>query len=35
MNMQTGRKGDFAAQNYSAFSISQSVMKRSLVVVIF
>jgi len=31
MNMQTGRKGDFAAQNYSAFSISQSVMKRSLV----
>ena len=31
MNMQTGRKGDFAGQNYSAMSISQSVLKRSLV----
>ena len=31
MNMQTGRKGDFAGQNYSAVSISQSVLKRSLV----
>jgi len=31
MNMQTGRKGGFAAQNYSAVSISQSVLKRSLV----
>ncbi|MEO6317035.1 MAG: DUF5916 domain-containing protein [Chitinophagaceae bacterium] len=31
MNMQTGRKGDFAPQNYAAVSVSQSVFKRSLV----
>ena len=31
MNMQTGRKGDFAGQNYSAVSINQSVLKRSLI----
>lgn len=31
MNMQTGRKGDFAGQNYSALSINQSVLKRSVV----
>lgn len=30
MNMQTGRKGDFAGQNYSAVSVSQSIFKRSL-----
>jgi hypothetical protein len=31
MNMQTGRKGDFAGQNYSAVSINQSVLKRSVI----
>lgn len=29
MSMQTGKKGDFAAQNYSAFSITHRVLKRS------
>jgi hypothetical protein len=31
MSMQTGKKGDYAAQNYSAVSVSQSVFKRSTV----
>lgn len=31
MTMQTGKKGDFAAQNYSAVSISRSVLKRSVI----
>jgi hypothetical protein len=31
MTMQTQRKGDFAAQNYTAFSLSQRVMERSTV----
>ncbi len=31
MNMQTGRKNDFAGQNYSAVSVSQGVFKRSVV----
>ncbi len=31
MNMQTGKKGDFAAQNYSAISISRRVLKRSII----
>jgi hypothetical protein len=30
MNMQTKAKGDFAAQNYSAVSINQGVLKRSV-----
>jgi hypothetical protein len=30
MNMQTKAKGDFAAQNYSAVSINQGILKRSL-----
>ena len=30
MTMQTKAKGDFAAQNYSAFSVNQQVLKRSL-----
>jgi hypothetical protein len=29
MSMQTGKKGDYAGQNYSAITISQSVFKRS------
>ncbi len=31
MSMETGRKDGFAGQNYSAISISQSVLKRSVV----
>lgn len=31
MNMQTGKKGDFAAQNYTAFSMTRRVHKRSLI----
>jgi len=31
MSIQTGKKGDFAAQNYSAFSISRRVLKRSTI----
>jgi hypothetical protein len=31
MNMQTGKKGDFAAQNYTAVSMTRSVLKRSLI----
>jgi len=31
MNMETGSKNGFAGQNYSAISVSQSVMKRSVV----
>lgn len=31
MSMQTGKKGDYAGQNYSALSVSQSVFKRSTV----
>ncbi|HRH51536.1 MAG TPA: DUF5916 domain-containing protein [Panacibacter sp.] len=30
MNMQTGAKGDFAAQNYSAVSVNQNVFGRSV-----
>ena len=30
MNIQTGRKNDYAAQNYSAVSVNQSVFKRSV-----
>ncbi|ULQ57693.1 carbohydrate binding family 9 domain-containing protein [Flavihumibacter rivuli] len=29
MNMQTGRKGDYAPENYTAVSVSQQVLKRS------
>ncbi len=29
MNMQTGRKNDFAPQNYTAFSLDQRIFKRS------
>jgi hypothetical protein len=31
MSMQTGKKDDFAAQNYSAISISRRVLKRSII----
>ena len=31
MNMQTGKKGDFAAQNYTAVSMTHTVLKRSLI----
>jgi hypothetical protein len=31
MNMQTGKKGDFAAQNYTAVSVLRRVLKRSTV----
>jgi len=31
MNIQTQRKGDFAAQNYTAFSFNQRVLKRSVI----
>ncbi|MGC4037419.1 MAG: DUF5916 domain-containing protein [Chitinophagaceae bacterium] len=31
MNIQTGRKGEYAAQNYSAVSVNQSVFKRSVI----
>jgi len=31
MNMQTGKKGDFAAQNYTAVSVTHTVLKRSLI----
>lgn len=31
MNMQTQRKNDFAAQNYTAFSFNQTVLKQSVV----
>lgn len=31
MNIQTQRKGDFAAQNYTAFSVNQRVLKRSVI----
>jgi hypothetical protein len=29
MSMQTGKKGDYAGQNYSAITVSQSIFKRS------
>jgi len=31
MSMQTGKKGDFAAQNYSAISVTRRVLKRSII----
>jgi hypothetical protein len=31
MNMQTGKKGDFAAQNYTAVSATRRVLKRSII----
>ncbi|MES1214114.1 MAG: DUF5916 domain-containing protein [Bacteroidota bacterium] len=31
MNIQTGKKNEYAAQNYSAVSVSQSVLKRSVI----
>jgi hypothetical protein len=31
MNIQTGKKGEYAAQNYSAVSVNQSVFKRSVI----
>jgi hypothetical protein len=31
MNMQTGAKGNFASQNYSAISVNQSIFSRSVV----
>lgn len=31
MNMQTGKKGDYAAQNYTAVSMTHTVLKRSLI----
>jgi Domain of unknown function (DUF5916)/Carbohydrate family 9 binding domain-like len=31
MNMQTGKKGDFAAQNYTAISATRRVLKRSII----
>ncbi len=31
LSMQTGKKGDFAAQNYSAFSVARRVLKRSTI----
>jgi hypothetical protein len=31
MNMQTGRKGDYASENFSAFTLQKRVLKRSMV----
>ncbi len=31
MNMQTGRKGDYAPENFSAFTLQKRVLKRSMV----
>ncbi|MES1221714.1 MAG: DUF5916 domain-containing protein, partial [Bacteroidota bacterium] len=31
MNIQTGKKNEYAAQNYSAVSVNQSVLKRSVI----
>lgn len=31
MNMQTGRKGDYSPENYTAASVSQRVLKRSVI----
>jgi hypothetical protein len=31
MNMQTGRKGDYAPENFSAFTLQKRVLKRSLI----
>lgn len=31
MNMQTGKKNEYAAQNYSAVSVNQSILKRSVI----
>lgn len=31
MNMQTGKQGNYAAENFSAFTLQRSVLKRSVI----